>query len=107
MLTDLAGAMWDLIRLGDPHGSVGRAVNRAARPRGTRRVTRSNVVAAKVKAVVGMQMTQRHGIHLTRVEVAVEGTHRAGTEVEEQREGPILVRRLHQVAGGWRVRPGQ
>src|SRR5215211_1580952 len=80
MLSDRAGAIWNLICLGDPQSSVGWAVNRAARPRGAWRVARSNVVAAEVKAVVGMQMAQRHGIQLTRVEVAVEGTHRAGTE---------------------------
>ena len=50
--------------------------------------------------MVGMQVAQRDGIDLTRVEVAVERTHGAGAAVEQQREDPILIRRLHQVAGG-------
>ena len=50
--------------------------------------------------MVGMQVAQRDGVDLTRVEVAVERTHGARAAVEQQREDPILIRRLHQVAGG-------
>src|SRR5687768_3980905 len=103
MLADAAVATWHLIRLGDPRCGVGRAIYRPSRPCCARRITCGNVVAAQVQAVVSVQMAQRDGVELTRVKVAVERTHGAGTAVEQQRERPTLKRRLHQIAGGRRV----
>ena len=104
---DLAVGACHLVRPGEPRGRAGWGIDRTARPRRVRRIARCHVVAAQIQTMISMQVTQRYGIDLMRVDIAVERSHGAWPAVHQQREDSILVWRLQQVAGGWRVRSGK
>ena len=66
-----------------------------------------DVVTAHIEAVVGVQMGQGDRVDLCQVDMALERSQRAASQIEEQAERHPSVRRLDQVARRRRIRPGE